>query len=59
MAKAVLVVDMLRCFLERGHPLYLGGRARRIAPLRVAPPGRGLLFIKVEYVRIAQYGIEF
>ena len=32
MAKTVLVVDMLRCFLERGHPLYVGDRARRIIP---------------------------
>jgi nicotinate phosphoribosyltransferase len=32
MAKAVLVVDMLRCFLEPGHPLYIGDRARRIIP---------------------------
>jgi nicotinate phosphoribosyltransferase len=32
MARAVLVVDMLRCFLERGHPLYVGDRARRIIP---------------------------
>ena len=30
MAKAVLVVDMLRGFLEEGHPLYCGSRARRI-----------------------------
>ena len=30
MAKAVLVVDMLRGFLEEGHPLYCGPRARRI-----------------------------
>ncbi len=32
MARAVLVVDMLHCFLERGHPLYVGDRARRIIP---------------------------
>ncbi|MCD6299657.1 MAG: nicotinate phosphoribosyltransferase [Dehalococcoidales bacterium] len=32
MAKAVLVVDMVRGFLEEGHPLYCGHRARRIIP---------------------------
>ncbi len=32
MAKAVLVVDMLRCFLERDYPLYVGDRGRRIIP---------------------------
>ena len=32
MANAVLVVDMLRCFLEKGHPLYVGDRARNIIP---------------------------
>jgi len=32
MADAVLVVDMLRGFLEEGHPLYCGARARRIIP---------------------------
>jgi len=32
MAKAVLVVDMLRGFLEEGYPLYCGVRARRIIP---------------------------
>lgn len=32
MARAVLVVDMLRGFLEEGHPLYCGARARRIIP---------------------------
>ncbi len=32
MANAVLVVDMLRGFLEEGHPLYCGARARRIIP---------------------------
>ena len=30
MARAVLVVDMLRGFLEEGHPLYVGDKARRI-----------------------------
>ncbi|MFC1937265.1 nicotinate phosphoribosyltransferase [Chloroflexota bacterium] len=30
MAKAVLVIDMLRGFLEEGHPLYCNYRARRI-----------------------------
>ncbi len=29
---AVLVVDMLRGFLEEGYPLYCGARARRIIP---------------------------
>jgi len=32
MANAVLVVDMLRGFLEEGYPLYCGARARRIIP---------------------------
>jgi len=32
MARAVLVVDMLRCFLEEGYPLYVGDKARRIIP---------------------------
>ena len=32
MANAVLVVDMLRGFLEEGHPVYCGARARRIIP---------------------------
>ena len=32
MADAVLVIDMLRGFLEEGHPLYCGTRARRIIP---------------------------
>jgi nicotinate phosphoribosyltransferase len=32
MANAVLVVDMLRGFLEEGNPLYCGEAARRIIP---------------------------
>ena len=32
MANAVLVIDMLRGFLERGYPLYCGDAARRIIP---------------------------
>ncbi len=32
MANAVLVVDMLRGFLEEGYPLYIGARARGIIP---------------------------
>lgn len=32
MVAAVLVIDMLRGFLEEGHPLYCGNRARRIIP---------------------------
>jgi nicotinate phosphoribosyltransferase len=32
MTKAVLVVDMLRCFLEEGYPLYLGDKARSVIP---------------------------
>jgi nicotinate phosphoribosyltransferase len=32
MPNAVLVVDMLRGFLEEGNPLYCGERARRIIP---------------------------
>ena len=32
MANAVLVIDMLRGFLEEGHPLYCGDKARRIIP---------------------------
>jgi len=30
MASAVLVVDMLKGFLEEGHPLYVGDKARQI-----------------------------
>ncbi|MFC1962667.1 nicotinate phosphoribosyltransferase [Chloroflexota bacterium] len=32
MANTVIVVDMLRGFLEEGYPLYCGPRARRIIP---------------------------
>ena len=32
MANAVLVVDMLRGFLEEGHPLYCGDESRKIIP---------------------------
>ena len=32
MANAVLVIDMLRCFMEPGHALYVGDRARGIIP---------------------------
>ena len=32
MANAVLVIDMLRGFLEEGYPLYCGTRARRVIP---------------------------
>jgi nicotinamidase-related amidase len=32
MANAVLVVDMLRGFLEEGYPLYIGGGPRKIIP---------------------------
>ncbi len=32
MANALLVIDMLRGFLEEGFPLYCGARARRIIP---------------------------
>ncbi len=32
MANVVLVVDMLRGFLEEGYPLYCGAQARRIIP---------------------------
>jgi len=32
MANAVLVVDMVRGFLEEGYPLYCGDKARRIIP---------------------------
>jgi len=32
MANAVLVVDMLKGFLEEGHPLYIGEEARHIIP---------------------------
>jgi len=31
-ANAVLVIDMLRGFLEEGYPLYVGEKARRIIP---------------------------
>ena len=32
MANAVLVIDMLRGFLEEGYPLYCGAKARDIIP---------------------------
>jgi nicotinate phosphoribosyltransferase len=32
MANAVLVIDMVRGFVEEGHPLYCGEKARRIIP---------------------------
>ena len=32
MANAVLVIDMVRGFLEEGYPLYCGDKARRIIP---------------------------
>jgi nicotinate phosphoribosyltransferase len=32
MANAVLVLDMVRGFMEEGHPLYCGEKARRIIP---------------------------
>ena len=32
MANAVLIVDMLRGFLEEGYPLYIGNKARNIIP---------------------------
>ncbi len=32
MANAVLVVDMLKGFLEEGYPLYAGDKARQIIP---------------------------
>ena len=32
MANAVLVIDMVRGFLEAGYPLYCGDKARRIIP---------------------------
>jgi len=32
MARAILVIDMLRGFLEEGYPLYCGSRARDIIP---------------------------
>jgi len=32
MANVVLVIDMLRGFLEEGYPLYCGAKARRIIP---------------------------
>jgi nicotinamidase-related amidase len=32
MTNAVLVIDMIRGFLEEGHPLYCGDDARRIIP---------------------------
>jgi len=32
MANAVLVIDMTKGFLEEGHPLYCGDKARRIIP---------------------------
>ena len=32
MTNAVLVIDMLRGFLEEGYPLYVGDKARQIIP---------------------------
>ena len=32
MARAVIVSDMLRGFMEEGYPLYCGAKARRIIP---------------------------
>ena len=32
MANAVIVIDMVRGFLEEGHPLYCGESARHIIP---------------------------
>ncbi len=32
MSNAVLVIDMLRCFMEPGHALYVGDKARGIIP---------------------------
>jgi len=32
MANAVLVIDMVRGFMEEGHPLFCGAKARRIIP---------------------------
>jgi nicotinate phosphoribosyltransferase len=32
MAKVVLVIDMIKGFMESGHPLYCGARARHIIP---------------------------
>jgi nicotinamidase/pyrazinamidase len=32
MPNAVLVIDMLRCFMEPGHALYVGDKARGIIP---------------------------
>jgi nicotinamidase/pyrazinamidase len=32
LANAVLVIDMLRCFMEPGHALYVGDKARGIIP---------------------------
>ncbi len=32
MANVVLVIDMLRGFMEKGHALYVGDKARRIIP---------------------------
>ncbi|GAH42268.1 unnamed protein product, partial [marine sediment metagenome] len=32
MVKAILVIDMVRGFLEKGYPLYCGRKARSIIP---------------------------
>lgn len=51
MANAVIVTDMLRAFLERGHPLYCGDKARLIIPRvqallkRELALGSGIFFI--------------
>ena len=34
MGTVVIVIDMVRGFLEEGHPLYCGERARSIIPKR-------------------------
>jgi nicotinamidase-related amidase len=51
MAEAVLVVDMLRGFLEEGYPLYIRAESRRIIPniqsLLERAPARGA---KVFYI---------
>ncbi len=51
MANAVVIVDMLRGFLEDGHPLYCGKDARRVIPAvkalldRELAKGSALLFV--------------
>ena len=41
MSNVVLVIDMVRGFMEPGHNLYCGDEAREIIPNVQATPGKG------------------